>query len=714
MALSGNIDSNFSTGRIYRISWSGVQNVSANTTTITCRHYLINSAYYSLYIGARNNTCTVDGVEQTFTSPAISTEGGETHDLGTTTHTVTHNSDGTKTVTITGVFNIQATLSGKYTASGTASATVTLDTIPRASSITASAVNMGSATTISISRASSSFTHTLTYAFGSASGTITTKTTATSVSWTPPLTLANQVPNSTSGTCTITCQTYNGSTLIGTSTTTIKLTVPSTVIPSAGSLTATRVNGTVPSSWGIYVQSKSKAAVAISGASGSYGSAISSYYITGGGYTSTTSSLTTGFLNTSGYITFTATVTDSRGRTSNSVTVQIYVYSYSVPSFSSYLSQRCTSGGTVSDDGTYVLGRANYSYSSCNSKNTLTTSVAYRRSGVTSWTSVSATFSSGTSFVFGGGAISTEYSYEIRYTITDAFTSVSIIDTVSTAAVLMDFKSGGTGIAIGKVAEDDAFDVNFPAHFRKTVTHEGAATFNGTSTFNGSVLGFSRSFYGTTSTAAGTSIKVVTCADFKRVAGSVVTIYMTYANTVSLPRLNINSTGAAYMSYGGATVSGAYRWLAGSVVTVMFTGTYYEVLSIGGTWQPTVTGASTTYSVREGNFTYTGGILTISFSVNGTFLSTTTNTTALTITGLPFTNKGTGVAAGGGVAFGAYVGTGAYNHFAGWLLAADSSSIVGRQASKSTSNTENLGVVYNNPSGTFNLSGTIQMRALAA
>lgn len=95
------------------------------------------------------------------------------------------------------------------------SGTHTLTTIPRASSVSATAVNLGSATTVSISRASSSFTHTLTYSFGSATGTIATKTSSTSVSWTPPLSLANQIPSATSGTCTITCTTYNGSTSIG-------------------------------------------------------------------------------------------------------------------------------------------------------------------------------------------------------------------------------------------------------------------------------------------------------------------------------------------------------------------------------------------------------------------------------------------------------------------------------------------------------------------
>ena len=159
--------------------------------------------------------------------------------------TIAHNSDGTKS------FNLSCE-AGVYTyaVSVSASGTHTLNTIPRASSVTATSVNMGSATTITISRASSSFTHTLTYAFGNSTGTITTKTTSTSVSWTPALTLANQIPSTTSGTCTITCDTYNGSSKIGTKTCTLTLTVPSSVKPTISSLTAARVDGSVPAAWG--------------------------------------------------------------------------------------------------------------------------------------------------------------------------------------------------------------------------------------------------------------------------------------------------------------------------------------------------------------------------------------------------------------------------------------------------------------------------------
>ena len=140
--------------------------------------------------------------------------------------------------------------------------------------------------------------------------------------------------------------------------------------------------------------------------------------------------------------------------------MSISVVAYSPPSFASYLSQRCLSTGTVDDDGTYIRGLVSYSYASCSSKNTITRATYYKKASDTAWTNASAAFSSGTAFTFGGGKISTETSYDIKYTLTDAFTTIAIQDIVSTAAVVMDFKRGGKGVAVGKVSEvDNAFEV---------------------------------------------------------------------------------------------------------------------------------------------------------------------------------------------------------------------------------------------------------------
>lgn len=458
MASSGSFSGSIHSGHyVLRVDWTQTKNISANTSTVTAKAYLVNDWSLSIY-GRSDNSITINGTAQIYESPAVNGTG--THLLGTVTQTVNHNSDGTKSLTMSAVFYIRATLSGTYYESITASANITLDSIARASSVSTPNATMGSATAIAISRASSSFTHTLTYTFGTAAGTIATKTTSTSVSWTPPLSLASQIPKAVTGTCTVTCTTYNGSTKIGSKTCTLTLTVPASIKPTITSLTAARVDGAVPGTWGIYVQTKSKATLTINGAAGSYGSTISSYSITGGGYTSTASSFTTGFLNTSGMVTFTATVTDSRGRVSAAATVSISVVAYSPPSFASYLSQRCLSNGTVNDDGTYIRGLVSYSYASCSSKNTITRATYYKKASDTAWTNANAAFSSGTAFTFGGGNISTETSYDIKYTLTDAFTTIAIQDIVSTAAVVMDFKRGGKGVAVGKVSEkDNTFEV---------------------------------------------------------------------------------------------------------------------------------------------------------------------------------------------------------------------------------------------------------------
>lgn len=449
MAKSGIITTNESHGRSVKLSWSlSSQSVENNQSTLSWSITGAGSASGWVMTGGFKAVINGTTVYSTSTDTRIQLYNGTSVASGTTK--ITHNADGTKSFSLSieaGVYT--------YAVSVTASGTHTLDTIPRASTVSATNANMGSASTITITRASSSFTHTLTYSFGSTTGTIVSKTTSTSVSWTPALTLANQIPNAVSGTCTITCNTYNGSTKIGSKTCTLTLTVPTSVKPTMTSVTATRVDGDVPAAWAIYVQNKSKATVKINGAAGAYGSTISSYSISGGGYSSTASSFTTGFLTSSGTITFTAKVTDSRGRVSDAKTVSISVIAYSAPSFTSYLSQRATSAGVVNDDGTYIRGLISYSYASCSGKNTVTCATYYKKSSASSWTNANKSFSSGTAFTFGGGAISTESSYDAKYTITDAFTTVTILDMVSTATVLMDFKAGGKGIAIGKVSEKD-------------------------------------------------------------------------------------------------------------------------------------------------------------------------------------------------------------------------------------------------------------------
>lgn len=83
------------------------------------------------------------------------------------------------------------------------------------SSVAATDANIGSTSSIIITRHNSAYTHTLAYKFGSLTGTIPVNATETTIPWTVPTEFYTQIPNDPSGTCTITCTTYNGSTPLG-------------------------------------------------------------------------------------------------------------------------------------------------------------------------------------------------------------------------------------------------------------------------------------------------------------------------------------------------------------------------------------------------------------------------------------------------------------------------------------------------------------------
>lgn len=313
-------------------------------------------------------------------------------------------------------------------------------------SLSAATVEMGKSVTINTPAVNSAYRHTLRYAFGSASGTIATGI-ASSVSWTPPVSLANQIPSATAGSGTIYCDTYSGSTLLGTKSVSITLTVPGSVVPSAGTLSAALAEDT--SGTGLYVKGMGKAKLTLSGASGAYGSSITSYTITGGGWTATNGALTTGTLASAGNITFTATVTDSRGRKA-STTRAITVIDYTKPGVAVCDVYRCDADGNRKKAGTYFAVEINASYSAITG-NTLNITARYKKQSESSYGTAANVTNNGKT-VIGGGNISASTTYDVLVTVADKYNSLSILRTLSTKSVLQSFKRSA-GAAIGKVAE---------------------------------------------------------------------------------------------------------------------------------------------------------------------------------------------------------------------------------------------------------------------
>ena len=481
MAASGSIRTNVtSDGYIYlQLSWSEAsQSIEGNYTNINWNLRLISTGHGANIVSSAAKSCTIkfNGTTVFNGTVNIGLSAGQTKTLRSGSNfRINHNSDGKKTFSYSFSQQINITYSGAYIGTKSASGNGTLDTIPRASSISSISGNtIGSPITVNIDRKVSSFTHRVYYSFGSKKNSQISANAGTSATFTPPMSDCSLVPNATKGTATIRVDTYSGSTKIGTASKNFTLNVPADVKPIIESFTAERIDGTVPSDWGIYVKGKSKAKLTISGAAaGGYGATLKSYSITGGGYTGSTAEYTTGFLNTAGTITFTAKVTDSRGRTA-SKTVSVTVEDYAPPVIQSASAARCGASGDLQDDGTYVLVTHSLKYSSLEGKNSLSRSYRFRQAGETSWQNTQYTETDAGDIV-GAGNISPDYSYEIELKAEDELENASRILPVSTAKVIMDWKKGGAGMAIGKVAEKDGFEVAWPTYLGKVTFPFGAS-----------------------------------------------------------------------------------------------------------------------------------------------------------------------------------------------------------------------------------------------
>lgn len=451
---------------------AGNQSIADNYTTINYSYRAVRNNYG--FIGTtRDNVGTlqvlINGsvVKSVAVGLTYDGDGGNTECSGSGSVNVGHNADGTKScsyqVKIVGGSDPRGA-NYQWNSSASSAPSMSLNTIPRATqpSMSASSVTMGNAITINTPRASSSFTHSLWYQVNGGNWQDIASGVGTSYSWTVPIGLASSVPNGTSISVTVICRTYNGSTNLGDKYTSFTAYVPSSVVPSMGNPTATRVDNGVPSGWGVYVKGYSKVTIAMTSVSGSYGSTIKSYSITGPNLSSTSSSATSGVLGSAGTNTYTCTITDSRGRTA-SKTVSISVVDYSKPSISVSAS-RCNSDGTVSSSGTYLRVTASYSIASVSSKNSVS-SKSVSCNGVSN-----TSFSSGSAFVLGANcAINT--SYTLTASVKDALNNTASASiTIPTASRIMNVRANKSGIAFGKFAEgdnilDSGWNIRIPAGY---------------------------------------------------------------------------------------------------------------------------------------------------------------------------------------------------------------------------------------------------------
>lgn len=271
---------------------------------------------------------TINGTKHSLDGKKFGANTTTTLYEGTTT--ITHNSDGSKKVTVSYSFNTKTTL-GTYTGSKD----VTLTTIPRATEISCGGGTIGNKTTITLTRKSTAFYHKLYYKMsGQSSKTlIASGIAASSYSWTIPTSLYSLIPSATKLTGTLYCYTYSNSACTNQvgegKTCSVTVNTSESACKPTVSLTLKTYEDTQKYTGSTTKVIKSYSTVrAISTVTAKNSAKISSYKVTSGGVTKSNIASVDFSKVTSD--SFTLTATDSRGY-SNSVTKSLTMINYINP-----------------------------------------------------------------------------------------------------------------------------------------------------------------------------------------------------------------------------------------------------------------------------------------------------------------------------------------------------------------------------------------------
>ena len=441
----------------------GSQSITANTSTVNWRMTVSRTgAYYTHnHQGDSTLSLNLDGSNVHYSYPTWETSGEE-YTLASGSSTISHNADGTKTLPVSCTFNPNNGLHGTITVS----ASLSLTTIPRSSSVSVSAGVIGSAVTININRQSSSFKHTVRYSWAGKSGTIATNV-DTSTTWTLPLDFANDIPNSASGTGTIFVDTYSGSTKTGTQSATFTANVPANVKPTFTGVSLSDLNGAaqnlIPKS-DTFIQVISIIKVAFNGAQGVYGSSITGYYaeIVGKNQSTSSNGGSLGIMNYHGTIKIRASVSDSRGRWSDAKEVSVTVLEYFAPALSFSIARTGSTSSTLTVTRNAKIAPLTVSGSQ---KNTMSLTFKVARLGTAnfqidtgpatgSWTSISNLVNSQANLA---GNYLANQSWVVIGTLEDKFTRTDFMVNVATESVVLSYDRSGVGV--NKIRERGALDV---------------------------------------------------------------------------------------------------------------------------------------------------------------------------------------------------------------------------------------------------------------
>lgn len=494
MALSGKITGDVTQKPYYfsfYITWSAKQNISGNYSDVTVTSYWETNNTYQGFdtMSARDASITINGetssIRKVFDTTGGSGSGWAVNPLKIQEYTqrVQHNGDGTKTISISARANGHADVYGPSSSTDrsadcVASGTITLDTIPRAASITtAPDFNDEENPTITYSNPAGNNVTSLQACIsltGATDDISYRDISKTGSSYTFNLTESerNVLRKATTGSNSRKVKFYVR-TIIGGETYHSPLEknfsiinyTPTFPVDNIGYYDSNTSISNITGNSEMIVQNQSNLVVQYTAATPKKSASISTYYFKLNGVTKTSTSaggtISFGKINSGSNITLTAWCVDNRGNKSADVSKTIKCYEYYQPSFTSFNSYRANSDGNPNVNGKYLKNIYSTNYPSVGGKNKIKVEFTYI-TGSTSKTTADSLINLGED----------SKTYSVYATITDSFGGRNSSSTITVfgSTRIFNVSKDGTGFAIGKMAEipegyPGIFECRWPAKF---------------------------------------------------------------------------------------------------------------------------------------------------------------------------------------------------------------------------------------------------------
>ncbi len=455
------------------------QSIEDNKSNVTVKLLLkrndgYSASAYNLTESSNAVVLKVGGKEKVNKNLTIDTRNNVTVTLATWTGDITHETDGTLSLSLNGSF----TMSGTSLSGGSVSGSFNCTDIPRASTLTLSKTSLNPLESVgaTLSVASDGFSHKIKWSLGESSVTHSLSAGVTKDAFTVPLSWAEEITSAKSGNISVALATYKGTKKIGSKTYSLKLIIPATeeFLPEFN-FTTERIDNSVPAEFCEYVKGKSQIKLGVENLNLKYGAKASSYTAKVGS-SSKTYLPATFDLTKSGEITISVTVKDSRGF-SVTKTEKINVLNYSAPTVSVNSLYRCDENANKTTSGTYLLCNLNIKFSSLNDKNIPEVTYKYKKAESDLFSGEIPINESVS--ILGNGEFLNSSSYILAFKITDSITEENdfIEVLVPSADIPFNIRKGGKGASFGCYAErENELTLAWNLNVKGDLVYENVAT----------------------------------------------------------------------------------------------------------------------------------------------------------------------------------------------------------------------------------------------